>query len=101
VDVASFGDNFAKTPGAREIAITDSVQGVYKKLVLNEDGSRLLGGILVGDASAYGTLLQFVQNAIALPPHPEDLLLPPREGKGATVGMGVESLPGYRPNLLL
>jgi nitrite reductase (NADH) large subunit len=59
------GDNFAKTPGAREIAITDSVQGVYKKLVLNEDGSRLLGGILVGDASAYGTLLQFVQNAIA------------------------------------
>jgi len=93
VDVASFGDNFAKTPGAREIAITDSVQGVYKKLVLNEDGSRLLGGILVGDASAYGTLLQFAQNAIALPPHPEDLLLPPREGKGATVGMGVESLP--------
>ncbi|MBD0311270.1 MAG: (2Fe-2S)-binding protein, partial [Microcoleus sp. T1-bin1] len=56
-------------------------------------GSRLLGGILVGDASAYGTLLQFAQNAIALPPHPEDLLLPPREGKGATVGMGVESLP--------
>jgi nitrite reductase (NADH) large subunit len=93
VDVASFGDNFAKTPGAREIAITDSVQGVYKKLVLNEDGSRLLGGILVGDASAYGTLLQFVQNAIALPPYPEDLLLPPREGKGAAVGMGVESLP--------
>ena len=93
VDVASFGDNFAKTPGAREIAITDTVQGIYKKLVLNEDGSRLLGGILVGDASAYGTLLQFVQNAIALPPHPEDLLLPPREGKGATVGMGVESLP--------
>ncbi len=93
VDVASFGDNFAKTPGAREIAITDTVQGIYKKLVLNEDGSRLLGGILVGDASAYGTLLQFVQNAIALPPHPEDLLLPPREGKAATVGMGVESLP--------
>ncbi|HEY9902170.1 MAG TPA: nitrite reductase large subunit NirB [Candidatus Sericytochromatia bacterium] len=93
VDVASFGDNFAKTPGAREIAITDTVQGVYKKLVLNEDGSRLLGGILVGDASAYGTLLQFVQNGIALPPHPEDLLLPPREGKGAAIGMGVESLP--------
>jgi len=91
VDVASFGDAFAKTPGAKEIAIVDSVQGVYKKLVLNENGSRLLGGILVGDASAYGTLLQFVQNGIALPPHPEDLLLPPREGKPAA--MGVESLP--------
>lgn len=92
VDVASFGDAFAKTSGAKEIAISDAVQGVYKKLVLNEDGSRLLGGILIGDASAYGTLLQFVQNNIALPPHPEDLLLPPREGK-PNVGMGVESLP--------
>lgn len=93
VDVASFGDAFAKTPVAKEIAVTDAVKGIYKKLVLNEDGSRLLGGILVGDASAYGTLLQFVQNAIALPPHPEDLLLPPREGKSATVGMGITSLP--------
>ena len=92
VDVASFGDAFAKTPGAREIAITDTVQGIYKKLVLNEDGSRLLGGILVGDASSYGTLLQFVQNSITLPPHPEDLLMPPREGT-PVVKMGVDSLP--------
>ncbi|HAJ59167.1 MAG TPA: nitrite reductase (NAD(P)H), partial [Cyanobacteria bacterium UBA8543] len=92
VDVASFGDAFARTPGAREIAITDTVQCIYKKLVLNKEGSRLLGGILVGDASAYGTLLQFVQNGIALPPHPEDLLLPPREGK-PTAAMGVENLP--------
>ena len=92
VDVASFGDAFARTPGAREIAITDTVQGIYKKLVLNEDGTCLLGGILVGDASAYGTLLQFVQNAITLPPHPEDLLMPPREG-APVAKMGVESLP--------
>lgn len=93
VDVASFGDAFAKTPGSKQIAITDSVQGIYKKLVLNEDGSRLLGGILIGDASAYGTLLQFVQNGITLPPHPEDLLMPPREGKPAVAAMGVDSLP--------
>jgi nitrite reductase (NADH) large subunit len=92
VDVASFGDAFARTPGSREIAITDTVQGIYKKLVLNEDGSRLLGGILVGDASAYGTLLQFVQNSIALPPYPEDLLMPPREG-APVAKMGVDSLP--------
>ncbi|HEY9829850.1 MAG TPA: nitrite reductase large subunit NirB [Stenomitos sp.] len=92
VDVASFGDAFARTPGAREIAITDTVQGIYKKLILNEDGTRLLGGILVGDASAYGTLLQFVQNAITLPPHPEDLLMPPREG-ASVAKMGVENLP--------
>ncbi|MGV0023605.1 nitrite reductase large subunit NirB [Phormidesmis priestleyi] len=92
VDVASFGDGFAKTPGAKEFAIVDSVQGTYKKLVLTEKGDRLLGGILVGDASTYGTLLQLMQNQITLPPHPEDLLLPPREGKAA-VSMGVEGLP--------
>ena len=92
VDVASFGDGFSKTPGAREIAFTDAHQGVYKKLVVSEKGDRLLGGILVGDASAYGNLLQLVQNDIALPPHPEDLLLPPREGQ-ASLSLGVENLP--------
>ncbi|MEZ2239013.1 nitrite reductase large subunit NirB [Microcoleus sp.] len=92
VDVASFGDAFAKSPDAKEIVVADTFQGVYKKLVLNQDGSRILGGILVGDASAYGTLLQFMQNEIALPPHPEDLLMPPRAG-GVVAGLGVDSLP--------
>jgi nitrite reductase (NADH) large subunit len=92
VDVASFGDAFAKSANAKEIVVADTFQGVYKKLVLNQDGSRILGGILVGDASAYGTLVQFMQNDIALPPHPEDLLMPPREG-GESAGLGVDSLP--------
>ncbi|MEG4232895.1 nitrite reductase large subunit NirB [Microcoleus sp. Pol11C3] len=91
VDVASFGDPFPKSADAKEIVVTDTFQGIYKKLVLNQDGSRILGGILVGDASAYGTLLQFMQNKIALPPHPEDLLMPPREG--GVPGFGVDSLP--------
>ncbi|NJK48020.1 nitrite reductase large subunit [Candidatus Gracilibacteria bacterium] len=91
VDVASFGDNFAKTSGAKEIVFTNAPQGIYKKLVLSEDSKQLLGGILIGDASAYGTLLQFVQNRITLPPYPEDLLIPPREGK--SIGIGIESLP--------
>lgn len=91
VDVASFGDGFGRTADSKTISVVDSIQGTYKKLVLNQDGSRLLGGILVGDASAYGTLLQLVQNDIALPPHPEDLLMPPREGKPAAIG--IESLP--------
>lgn len=92
VDVASFGDAFAKSANAKEIVVADTFQGIYKKLVLNQDGSRILGGILVGDASAYGTLVQFMQNDIALPPHPEDLLMPPREG-GAPAGLGVDNLP--------
>lgn len=92
VDVASFGDAFAKTAGAKEIAIVDSIQGTYKKLVVDQTGKTLLGGILVGDASAYGNLLQLMQNQITLPPHPEDLIIPPRNGSSAAV-MGVDSFP--------
>ena len=56
VDVASFGDAFATTPGALDIVYTDPVAGVHKKLVLSDDAKTLLGGMLVGDASAYGPL---------------------------------------------
>ena len=51
VDVASFGDAFATTEGALELVFADAVTGIYKKLVVSEDGTRLLGGVLVGDAS--------------------------------------------------
>jgi nitrite reductase (NADH) large subunit len=91
IDVASFGDAFARTSESREIVFKDAYQGIYKKLVVNATGTQLLGGILVGDASAYGTLLQLMQNEINLPPHPEDLILPQRSGK--TSAMGVDSLP--------
>ena len=92
VDVASFGDNFGRTEGAKELAFNDTINGTYKKLVVSGDGKLLLGGILIGDASAYGNLLQLVQNQITLPPHPEDLLVPPREGASAPL-LGVDNLP--------
>ena len=47
--------------GARPITYEDPFKGIYKKLVFNPDGTRLLGGILVGDASDYGTLLDACQ----------------------------------------
>ncbi|MEM9485476.1 MAG: nitrite reductase large subunit NirB [Cyanobacteria bacterium P01_F01_bin.116] len=90
VDVASFGDHFAKTPGAKELAVTDTVAGTYKKLVVTTDGERLLGGILVGDATAYGTLQQLMQNQILLPANPIGLLVPAGDG-AATLSM--DSLP--------
>ncbi len=84
VDVASFGDAFATTPGALELVYADAVAGVYKKLVVSVDeegaASRLLGGILVGDASAYGILRPMVSSGIALPENPEDLILPAARG---------------------
>ncbi len=91
VDVASFGDSFAKTPGSKELAVADAIASTYKKLVVNADGSRLLGGILVGDASAYGQLQQLVQNQIPLPANPLSLLVPAAEGVAAS--LGVDSLP--------
>ena len=92
VEVASFGDAQATTPGAHIAAYTDSESGIYKKLVLSPDRKLLLGGILIGDASAYGQLHQFMLNRVALPPHPEDLILPVREG-GKPAGLGPEALP--------
>ena len=56
VDVASFGDAFAVTPGAMELVYADPVAGVYKKLVLSDDARTLLGGVFVGDASAFAGL---------------------------------------------
>jgi nitrite reductase (NADH) large subunit len=91
VDVASFGDAFAKTPGSRELAIANNLAGTYQKIVVDESGKQLLGGVLVGDASLYGNLVQLMQNEIVLPPNPEDLILPQRSGSSA--GMGVDSLP--------
>ncbi|WP_200953298.1 nitrite reductase large subunit NirB [Agromyces sp. Root81] len=64
VDVASFGDAFAETSGALDVVYADPVAGVYKKLVLSDDAKTLLGGILVGDASAYGSLRPLVGGAL-------------------------------------
>ncbi|WP_341974706.1 nitrite reductase large subunit NirB [Microbacterium sp. LTA6] len=60
VDVASFGDAMATTPNALDVVYADPVAGVYKKLVLSDDAQTLLGGILVGDAAAYGSLRPLV-----------------------------------------
>nr|WP_314844388.1 nitrite reductase large subunit NirB [uncultured Microbacterium sp.] len=60
VDVASFGDALATTPNALDVVYADPVAGVYKKLVLSDDAQTLLGGILVGDAAAYGALRPLV-----------------------------------------
>lgn len=91
VEVASFGDGFAAQTGARAISFVDSLAGTYKKIVVDAKGKRLLGGMLVGDAGNYGLLHQIMLNGMALPAHPEDLILPARGAKAA--GPGVDMLP--------
>jgi nitrite reductase (NADH) large subunit len=74
VDVASFGDAFADEKGARAITYEDPFQGTYKKLLFNPEGTRLLGGILVGDASEYATLSALAKLGKDLPASPGELM---------------------------
>ncbi len=91
VDVASIGDPHASTPGALIYTYQNGVEGIYKRLVVSQDNKRLLGAVLVGDASGYPTLLQYYTNEIDLPEHPDSLILPSRSDE--SVGLGPDALP--------
>lgn len=93
VGVASIGDAHAASPGARAYSFIDERREVYKKLVVTEDGSRLLGAVLVGDTDDYGSWLQTMLHELPLPEHPEDLILPPRAGASHSAGSGLAALP--------
>jgi len=88
VDVASFGDAFATTPGAEALTYADQLTNVYKRLVIARDGTRVLGGILVGDASMYLTLVQMARGEMPSPEHPEGLIFADRAITSAPVGVG-------------
>ncbi|SDD49750.1 assimilatory nitrite reductase (NAD(P)H) large subunit precursor [Cupriavidus sp. YR651] len=92
VDVASIGDPHGNVPGSRSYQFTDERKQVYKKLVVSDCGKYLLGGVLVGDAAEYGTLLQMMLNRIELPESPEFLILPSSDGK-ARPALGADALP--------
>ncbi|GAC66609.1 nitrite reductase large subunit NirB [Gordonia soli] len=86
VDVASFGDAMATTENALEIVYNDPVAGKYSKIVVSDDATTLLGGILVGDASAYAMLKPMVGREI--PGDPAALIAP-----AAGPGVGIDALP--------
>ena len=92
VDVASLGDPHGKQPGSRSYQFTDERKQIYKKLVVSECGKYLLGGVMVGDAGEYGTLLQMMLNRIELPEAPEFLILPQADGMSKPA-LGVDALP--------
>lgn len=86
VEVASFGDALARTPGALEITLNDPVRRTYAKVVVSDDARVLLGGVLVGDASRFGALRPLVGRELDC--DPVSLIAP--TGDGAPAG----SLPG-------
>ncbi len=82
VDVASFGDAFADEAlgtAAHRVVYEDRVRGVYQKLVVSAEG-RLLGGILVGDAEPYASLLLACREGRPVPERPHELLFGGGEG---------------------
>lgn len=90
VDVASFGDAMGSTENCLEVAINDAVNRTYAKLVLSDDARTLLGGVLVGDASAYGVLRPMVGSEL---PGDPLALIAPAGSAGAAGALGIGALP--------
>lgn len=75
VDVASFGDVHGEREGACSVTAEDPVDRTYARLIVDRAERRLLGGVLVGDTSAYARLHRYFVSREALPERPLDLLL--------------------------
>ena len=91
VDVASFGDYEAGPERAQPLTWENPFEGVYKKLLFSPDGARLLGGILVGDASDYGPLSILAKSGESLPCRPHELLV--GRSSGVAAFGGVDAMP--------
>lgn len=92
VKVGSIGDANGRTPNCKSYVYLDENEEVYKRIIVSEDGKKLLGAVLIGDTSDYGSLLQLKLNDIDLPEHPDSLILPAHAG-GDKPAMGADALP--------
>lgn len=92
IDVASFGQYELPADQATPLVYEDPFAGVYKKLFFDPKGNHLLGGILVGDASDYGTLSILAKSGDELPCPAGDLLGGSGSGVAAALG-GVDAMP--------
>ncbi|NER16301.1 nitrite reductase large subunit NirB [Spongiivirga citrea] len=90
VDVASFGVPFMPTAKGHSIIFENKTQSLYKRINVSHDGKKLLGGILVGDASDYNMLLQLYQNEMPLPENPEALIIGSRGEGEASFGSAMD-----------
>jgi len=79
-DVASFGNNQPRPDDmdVQELVWNDPFVGVYRKLIFNKAGTKVRGGILVGDAADYSTLHKLALSGDELPAGTTPaMLLPP------------------------
>ncbi|WBU90125.1 nitrite reductase large subunit NirB [Cellulophaga omnivescoria] len=80
VDVASFGDPFMPATKGHSVIFENKTQHLYKRINVSLDGKKLLGGILVGDATDYSMLHQIYLNGMPIPSDPSQLILPAGDG---------------------
>ena len=92
VEVGSIGDAHGTTPKSLSYVYSNGAEQVYKRLIVSSDNKKLLGAVMVGDTSNYGTLLPIMLTGMDLPEHPETLILPAIDGESAG-GMGIDALP--------
>ena len=83
VDVASFGEPFMPASKGHSIIYEDKTKFLYKRINVSHDRKKLLGGILVGDASDYNMLHQVYLNGMPIPEEPAQLILPSSDGAAA------------------
>ena len=91
IDVASFGDVHGTDPGSgdvRHVTWKDTTTNVYRRLVVSADGTRVVGGVLVGDSSGAAELMAMVRGQMPTPEHPRLLVLPSDAARGVAAGSG-------------
>ena len=83
VDAAAFGDVNAMTPDALEVSFVDPVHRQYRKLVMSDDATTLLGGVFVGDIALYSQLRPMTGRALGADP---SAVIAPEGGGDALAG---------------
>ncbi|MFC8924016.1 nitrite reductase large subunit NirB [Cellulosimicrobium sp. NPDC057127] len=82
VEAASFGDVNAVSAGALEVSFVDPVNRRYRKLVLSDDATTLLGGVFVGDVELYAALRPLLGRPLGA--DPAAVIAPDGEGLADT-----------------
>jgi nitrite reductase (NADH) large subunit len=85
VDVASFGEPFMPAAKGHSVIFENKTEHLYKRINVSLDGKKLLGGILIGDATDYNMLHQVYLNEMKIPEDAAQLILPASDG-GSSFG---------------
>lgn len=86
VDVASYGEPYMPIEKGYSIIYENKTKNLYKRINISHDGKKLLGGILIGDATDYNMFHQIYLNNLAIPEDAEELIIGARGEGGSSFG---------------